>query len=89
MCPVYPQFVFPKVTQWNCAQYFDRLPSSHSFLNMLTLETAEVFEPEEMRAEFARHADCESSYDWNLQPFVLEAFLEDAERASRPSAVTE
>jgi len=45
------------------------------------------FEPEAMHAEYARHAECETSYDWNLEPFVLDAFLDDAERASRPSAV--
>lgn len=42
-------FVFPKVTQWNCLDYFERLPDASPFANMLTLETPEVFDPDEMR----------------------------------------
>ncbi len=43
-------FVFPKVSQWNCGEFFDQLPTAAPFVNMLTLETPEVFDPDEMRA---------------------------------------
>jgi flavin-dependent dehydrogenase len=47
-----------------------------------------VFDPERMREAWAKHADSEEVYRWNLNPFVLESFIPEktVDQAERTTA---
>ncbi len=48
-----------------------------SFVASLKLRDT-PFDPEKMREAYARHAESEAVYQWNLNPFVLESFIGEA-----------
>lgn len=45
-----------------------------------------VFDPEAMREAYARHAVSEGVYEWNLNPFAMESFIDEA-RVLEPAGI--
>ncbi len=54
-----------------------RVLLNRSFVKSLKLRDT-AFDPEIMRAAYTLHADREGTYEWNLNPFTLEAFIEES-----------
>ena len=58
---------------------------NNEFIQSLRLREVK-FDPETMRAHYARYAECTERYDWQLNPFALEAFLPMSRSAQPQSA---
>jgi flavin-dependent dehydrogenase len=54
-----------------------RVLLNRSFVKSLKLRET-VFDPELMRAAYALHAGREGTYEWKLNPFTLEMFIEES-----------